>query len=126
LREDATPPPKAGKRRGASAAAMVTDSATLADAKQRDIERDPALWEALRACRKRLADEQGVPPYVIFHDTTLAEMMARRPRTTAELLGIPGVGQKKLERYGAAFLEVINAGHAADEFEADAAEGFAP
>jgi ATP-dependent DNA helicase RecQ len=126
LREDATPPPKAGKRRGASAAAMVTDSATLADAKQRDIERDPALWEALRACRKRLADEQGVPPYVIFHDTTLAEMMARRPRTTAELLGIPGVGQKKLERYGAAFLEVINAGHAADEFEAEAAEGFAP
>jgi ATP-dependent DNA helicase RecQ len=67
------------------------------------------LWDALRACRKQLADAQGVPPYVIFHDATLNEMMAIRPRTEGELLGIAGVGKTKLERYGEAFLRVIAA-----------------
>ena len=56
------------------------------------------LWDALRACRKELADAQGVPPYVIFHDATLNEMLAVRPRTLEELLGITGVGKTKLER----------------------------
>ncbi|WP_166260655.1 DNA helicase RecQ [Marinobacter salicampi] len=65
---------------------------------------DPVGWEALRACRKSLADEQGVPPYVIFHDTTLFEILASRPRTLAELAQINGVGKAKLERYGEAFL----------------------
>ena len=51
-----------------------------------------------------------MPPYVIFHDKTLAEMAARRPRSVAELAAIPGVGEAKLARYGEAFLEVIN-GH---------------
>jgi ATP-dependent DNA helicase RecQ len=67
------------------------------------------LWDALRACRKELADAQGVPPYVIFHDATLGEMMTVRPRTHAELLSVVGVGKTKLERYGDAFLQVIAA-----------------
>ncbi|MGE3773256.1 MAG: DNA helicase RecQ [Gammaproteobacteria bacterium] len=65
------------------------------------------LWEALRACRKRLADEHGVPPYVIFHDATLVAMASARPSCAADLLTLPGVGQAKLARYGDAFLEVL-------------------
>ena len=68
---------------------------------------DEALFEALRALRKQLADEQNVPAYVVFSDATLAEMAARRPATSAELLDVNGVGQAKLERYGDAFLEAI-------------------
>ncbi len=68
---------------------------------------DPNLWEALRACRRLLADEHGVPPYVIFHDRTLREMMLLRPRTASDLLAINGVGQTKLDRYGNRFLEVL-------------------
>jgi ATP-dependent DNA helicase RecQ len=73
------------------------------------LEVDEALFERLRALRKRLADEQRVPAYVVFSDATLAEMAARKPRTLAELLEVGGVGQTKLERYGDAFLEVIDA-----------------
>ncbi|MEM8816863.1 MAG: DNA helicase RecQ [Pseudomonadota bacterium] len=68
---------------------------------------DRDLWEALRACRKRLADENDVPPYVIFHDATLLQMTADKPQTPDALLAISGVGQTKLERYGSAFLEVV-------------------
>ncbi len=71
---------------------------------------DRALFEKLRAKRLELAKAQNVPPYVIFHDKTLAEMAVRRPRSVAELAAIPGVGQVKLARYGEAFLKVIN-GH---------------
>ena len=67
---------------------------------------DP-LFEALRAKRRELAEEAGVPPYVIFHDATLREMAAVRPRSIAALGRIGGVGSRKLEAYGAAFLEVI-------------------
>jgi ATP-dependent DNA helicase RecQ len=70
---------------------------------------DQPLWNALRGCRKRLAEEHGVPPYVIFHDATLREMLAFRPTTPEQLLGITGVGQSKLERFGDEFLEVIRA-----------------
>jgi len=70
-------------------------------------ERDRDLWEALRECRRRLADENNVPPYVIFHDATLNQMAADRPETPEEFLYISGVGQTKLERYGAVFLDVI-------------------
>ena len=68
---------------------------------------DEALFDALRALRKQLADEQNVPAYVVFSDATLAEMAARRPGTSAGLLEVNGVGQTKLERYGDAFLAVI-------------------
>src|SRR5262249_43858279 len=71
---------------------------------------DLALFEKLRAKRLELAKAQSVPPYVIFHDKTLAEMAARCPRSVAELAAIPGVGEIKLVRYGEAFLKVIN-GH---------------
>jgi ATP-dependent DNA helicase RecQ len=70
-------------------------------------EEDRELWEALRDCRKRLADENNVPPYVIFHDVTLVQMATDKPQTPAALLAITGVGQTKLERYGLAFLEVV-------------------
>ncbi len=65
------------------------------------------LWDALRACRKRLADAHGVPPYVIFHDATLIAMATTRPASPADLLNLPGVGRSKLDRYGDAFLEVL-------------------
>ena len=68
---------------------------------------DEALFDELRALRKRLADEQNVPAYVVFSDATLAEMAARQPATSAALLEVNGVGQTKLERYGDAFLAVI-------------------
>jgi ATP-dependent DNA helicase RecQ len=71
---------------------------------------DRALFEKLRAKRLELAKAQNVPPYVIFHDKTLAEMAMRRPRSVTELATIPGAGQVKLARYGEAFLKVIN-GH---------------
>jgi ATP-dependent DNA helicase RecQ len=69
---------------------------------------EQALFEALRALRKELADARGVPPYVVFGDATLVEISRVRPATTAELLQITGVGQVKLERFGQAFLEVVN------------------
>ena len=68
---------------------------------------DQGLWDALRDCRKRLAGEHNVPPYVIFHDATLIEMIAHRPTRASDLLGLTGVGQAKLERYGEDFLAVI-------------------
>jgi ATP-dependent DNA helicase RecQ len=68
---------------------------------------DSALLDALRACRRRLAQQQGVPPYVVFHDTTLVEMALLRPATLAGLRELTGVGDTKLARYGAAFLEVL-------------------
>lgn len=68
---------------------------------------DQGLWHALRACRKQLAETLGVPPYVIFHDATLREMLERRPLSARELLMVNGVGDSKLERFGEDFLAVI-------------------
>jgi ATP-dependent DNA helicase RecQ len=68
---------------------------------------DQPLWNALRACRKRLAEEQGVPPYVIFHDATLREMLEFRPTTQEQLRNITGVGDSKLKRFGDEFLAVL-------------------
>jgi ATP-dependent DNA helicase RecQ len=67
---------------------------------------DP-LFDALRACRRELAQDQGVPPYVIFHDSTLREMAEQRPSSIRELSHISGIGQKKLDAYGDAFLSAI-------------------
>lgn len=66
-----------------------------------------ALFDALRAERARLAKSQGVPPYVVFQDVSLRAMATERPQTLDHLIGMPGVGQAKLERYGAIFLKVI-------------------
>lgn len=69
---------------------------------------DLDLFEDLRECRKRLATKHNVPPYVIFHDATLMQMAADKPQTDDELLAVSGVGQTKLERFGADFLDVIS------------------
>jgi ATP-dependent DNA helicase RecQ len=68
---------------------------------------DQPLFEALRSWRGRAAKAQGVPPYVIFHDRTLAEIAAGRPGSRAALERISGVGESKLARYGEAVLEVV-------------------
>jgi ATP-dependent DNA helicase RecQ len=68
---------------------------------------DDPLFDALRACRRDLAKEAGVPPYVIFHDSTLREMAERRPASMAALGNVSGVGTRKLESWGEAFLQVI-------------------
>jgi ATP-dependent DNA helicase RecQ len=73
------------------------------------IEYNNALFALLRQKRKELADEAGVPPYVIFSDRTLIEMAAYYPQSVSSLLRISGVGQVKLRQYGDAFLEVIRA-----------------
>ena len=78
---------------------------------------DAELFERLRALRLRLAQEAAVPPYVIFHDATLAAMAAARPATEEELLALPGVGEKKLATYGKAFLEEIAASSESAEAE---------
>ena len=64
-------------------------------------------WEALRALRRKLAEEHAVPPYVIFPDATLLEMLRSKPASLTEMAQVSGVGARKLERYGEAFLEVL-------------------
>ncbi|MVW75501.1 DNA helicase RecQ [Pseudomonas xionganensis] len=64
-------------------------------------------WEALRSLRRKLAEEHSVPPYVIFPDATLLEMLRSKPSTLAEMARVSGVGARKLERYGEAFLKVL-------------------
>ena len=68
---------------------------------------DQALFEALRMRRLELAREQSVPPYVIFHDSTLRELASRRPRTDDEMRGISGIGEQKLARFGRDFIAII-------------------
>lgn len=68
---------------------------------------DIALWEALRECRREFAEDQGVPPYVIFHDSALQEMCVNLPRDMPEFGLVSGVGERKLEKYGPAFVRVI-------------------
>ena len=91
--------------RGGSAAGVLTTP------------RERALFEALREKRLELAREANVPPYIIFHDATLVEMVKARPTSRAELSLVPGVGVSKLERYGEAFLKAITdfAGSAEEE-----------
>ncbi|OIN95133.1 MAG: ATP-dependent DNA helicase RecQ [Anaerolineae bacterium CG1_02_58_13] len=79
------------------------------EGKKEGIEYNHALFAILRQKRKEMADEAGVPPYVIFPDRTLTEMAAYYPQSTAGLLNISGVGQVKLVQYGDAFLDVIRA-----------------
>jgi ATP-dependent DNA helicase RecQ len=89
--EIVAPPARTRRRRGERAANPVGDP----------------LFEALRARRRELAAEAGVPPYVVFHDSTLREMAALKPTTLDALARITGVGAAKLARHGAAFVAVI-------------------
>jgi ATP-dependent DNA helicase RecQ len=91
LRKDSL---KASATRRVAVKAMVSDE-------------DAPLLSALKAKRRALAEAARVPAYVIFADRTLIEMAQERPRTLDEMARIGGVGAKKLERYGNAFLEVI-------------------
>ena len=70
---------------------------------------DDALFQALRTLRKRLADEVGMPPYIIFNDASLRDMAERQPTTLEDFATIAGVGQAKLARYGQQFVELIRA-----------------
>ncbi len=96
--------PKRGVMSGGAKASSRTsrglDAATLDDD-------DAELFERLRVVRRSLADEAGVPAYIVFGDKVLLEMVSRRPTNERELLQVPGVGAAKLERYGAAFLRVL-------------------
>jgi ATP-dependent DNA helicase RecQ len=67
------------------------------------------LFEALRATRKKIADDANVPPFVVFSDATLAEMARSRPTHSREMLQVSGVGEHKLRQYGKAFMDVISA-----------------
>ena len=96
LRKDPVVKKSAGRSSSGRSGSAVKDQVT-----------DHVGWEALRACRKELADKQGVPPYVIFHDTTLFDMLERKPQTLDELAGVSGVGAAKLEKYGEIFLAAI-------------------
>jgi ATP-dependent DNA helicase RecQ len=97
LRRDASP----AKRKAARAERNAKSREPFAGAN------DDPLWLALKAKRTELAREQGVPPYVIFHDSTLLEILSARPTTLEELAQIGGVGQAKLARYGEEFLNVL-------------------
>ena len=87
----------------------VTRSLRDAASLELDNDDDKALFAKLKDLRLSLAKEQGVPPYIIFHDKTLAEMARIRPATLAQMGHVGGVGQSKLERYGDAFLTAIRA-----------------
>jgi ATP-dependent DNA helicase RecQ len=103
FRKDRPTTGKSARRTGSSSGGGAPRTAGLSAA-------DTALFEALRAERTKIAKALGVPPYVVFPDTTLIAMASERPGNEAEMLAISGVGQAKLERYGEAFLGVIREG----------------
>jgi len=72
-----------------------------------------ALWAALRQCRRKLAEENNVPAYIVFGDATLKQMLEKRPMSLEAMYELPGVGDRKLELYGTDFLEVLQQ-HARD------------
>ena len=98
--------------RGEERLALRKDSTQAAGARQKTRQAIPAdvdvtLWEALRECRRQLAEAQSIPPYIIFHDSTLQAMCVQRPRSRVAFGELPGVGARKQEKYGDAFLRVI-------------------
>ena len=100
LREDARPLRSMRRRRDSQ---LVTGANLGIEAYEQP------LWDALRALRTRLAKQQGVPPYVVFHDATLLAMLRAMPADEGELAEVSGVGEAKLKRYGPDFLALINA-----------------
>jgi ATP-dependent DNA helicase RecQ len=88
---------------GAQAARVLSDGAAADD------DTHTGLFQALRAWRLQVAREHGVPAYTVFHDATLEEIARRRPGSTEELGDVSGVGAIKLERYGAAVLDLVQA-----------------
>ncbi|MCL7701657.1 HRDC domain-containing protein, partial [Klebsiella pneumoniae] len=68
---------------------------------------DRKLFAKLRKLRKAIADEENIPPYVVFNDATLIEMAEQSPLTAGEMLSVNGVGTRKLERFGKPFMALI-------------------
>ncbi len=96
--------PDTPKKLRVGGSGKVRSTATDADIDTADL----PMWEALRNCRQRLASEHGVPPYVVFHDSTLKQMLTNRPLDLDDMLSISGVGKAKLDRYGEEFLAVLS------------------
>ncbi|MFO8237626.1 MAG: DNA helicase RecQ [Prochlorococcaceae cyanobacterium] len=113
LRGEATlelplPPPQKDRRRAASgglSGAAGLQGAMAEGGGASDL--DASMVEALRSWRREQAQQQGVPPYVVFHDRTLLELAQRRPASLVDLAGVSGIGAAKLERYGEALLAVL-------------------
>jgi len=99
------PPPRREQRRRGDTSAMAARDPGLTDEAV-----DQDLLQALKAWRREQARQQGVPPYVVFHDRTLIELAARQPADLAGLGGIGGIGAAKLARYGEALLAVLRSG----------------
>jgi ATP-dependent DNA helicase RecQ len=99
--------------RGITVADLVPAGVRAAEGRARravfegDLPENPELFERLRAVRRRLADAEGVPAYIVFSDAALRGMASRAPRTADEMLEVPGVGPVKLARYGEAFLAAL-------------------
>jgi len=110
--EDVVAQAQAPARREARSAGDLFEPASPAKSRSRAAAEivNPESFERLRALRRRLADAEGVPAYIVFSDAVLREMAKHAPQTRAELLGISGVGPVKLERYGEAFLEALREG----------------
>jgi superfamily II DNA helicase RecQ len=85
----------------------VEAAAPAAAPRRRDAEPDDPTYVALKEWRLKRSKHDDVPAYVVFHNSTLAEIAARRPRTIAELASVPGVGPAKLERYGRDVLDAL-------------------
>ena len=95
-------------RRDAEPEKRMSKAERIARAKESFVgANDDPIWQALKAKRLELAKEQGVPPYVIFHDSTLLEIHNRKPQTLNAMAQISGIGQAKLQKYGDAFLQVL-------------------
>jgi ATP-dependent DNA helicase RecQ len=103
----ARPLPRGGSPKGRADSSPVSADDLVGGRRPSGGLADAGLFERLKFLRRRLADERGVPAYVIFSDATLLEMAAHCPQTESELLGISGVGPTKLERYGDLFLGVL-------------------
>ena len=99
--------PGAGQRGGRGRGARCARASAAAASRSPSRPADAPLFEALRAWRRERAAEQHVPPYVIFHDATLAAIARQRPAGADALATVSGVGQKKLERYGADVLRIV-------------------
>jgi len=90
--EPDTPPASRSRSRGSGSSAPVANV---------------ELFNALRQLRKQIADSEGLPPFVIFHDATLREMCEAMPESEREMRSVKGVGAAKYEKYGLAFLQLI-------------------
>ena len=106
LRQEKDPPKKSRQTRTDSHAAGGGKLAAKKSSIEISVLEEP-LWQALRSARMVIAKDQGVPPYVIFHDATLLEILRSKPTTIGEMANVSGVGAAKLQRYGTAFIKVI-------------------